>query len=146
MSIASLNAVTTASPVVSEADLQGTFQKAVAGLFFGELMKSLRSTVGEPAYIHGGQAEKMFEAQLDQVLVESLAETSGGGLVDDLYRQFRVQLGLPAENSAKTTQLPGLSSAASSLEPLESVREARSATDRMAVTTPTSALTGLFRK
>lgn len=77
--------------------LQKTFQEAIAGLFFGELMKSLRSTVGEPAYLHGGQAERMFQAQMDQYLVEDLAEQSGAGLVGDLYRQFRVQLGLTVE-------------------------------------------------
>ena len=34
------------------------FQDAVGGLFFGQMIKALRSGVGKPAYLHGGQAEK----------------------------------------------------------------------------------------
>lgn len=85
------------SAVGGDEKLQQTFQETVAGLFFGELVKSLRSTVGEPAYLHGGQAERMFESQMDQYLVEDLAQSTGQGLVGDLYRQFRVQLQLPVE-------------------------------------------------
>ncbi len=81
-------------------ELASTFQKAVAGMFFGQMMQALRSTVGEPAYIHGGQAEKMFQSQMDQYVVEDLAENSGAAFVGDLYRQFRVQLGLPVESPA----------------------------------------------
>ena len=51
----------------NDAELQQTFQQAVAGMIFGEMMKAMRSTVGEPAYIHGGQAEKMFQQQMDQL-------------------------------------------------------------------------------
>ncbi len=68
-------------------------------MIFGEMMKSMRSTVGEPAYIHGGQAEKMFQQQLDQHIVEDLATNNGSAFVGDLYRQFRVQLGLPVETT-----------------------------------------------
>ena len=87
-------------------ELAGTFQKAVAGMFFGQMMKALRSTVGEPAYIHGGQAEEMFQAQMDQHVVEDLAENSGGSFIGDLYRQFRIQQGLPVGPDREATLLP----------------------------------------
>lgn len=194
--MSSISAITSATPAqqlvppgaAGPADdpLQKTFQQAIAGLLFGELVKSLRSTVGEPAYLHGGQAERMFQSQMDQYLVEDLAEQSGAGLVGDLYRQFRVQLGLPVETvppadvsglsslsnrpprretpdieALPAISEPALPDVSESREPLESAkpagslsaaellelaRQARSVVDSTLVTTPTSVLSGLFRK
>lgn len=164
-----------ASSQASTDQLRETFQKSVAGLFFGQLVKSLRSTAGEAAYIHGGQAEKMFQSQLDQVLVEDLAATSGGSVVDDLYAQFRRQLELPPESAGtadgpamessardrwraarvsepgaeKLTELPRDAQSAipdRSLQARELIREARSVSEGVPATTATAALTGLFRK
>lgn len=174
--------------VISDAELESTFQKMVGGLFFSQLMKSLRSTTGEPAYIHGGQAEKLFESQLDQVLIEDLAETKGSPFVGDLYEQFRLQLRLPPKPAGIPPGLPtfgtvtgNLSSGPRSVVPtvvpaagaipdgapanspqpsllvqsvepvqpldvLKLVRQARSVSERLPATTPTTVLSGLFRK
>jgi Rod binding domain-containing protein len=134
------------TPAAGAPDLQGTFQKAVAGLFFGELLKSLRSTVGEPAYIHGGQAEKLFEGQLDQILSENLATTQGGAFVGELYDQFRAQLGLPLEKSAQAAETIQADSSRWSSQPLKPVLEARSGTQSLSATTATAPFSGLFRK
>ncbi len=147
--IASLNAPAAGSP--SSADLKPTFQKAVAGMLFGEMMKAMRSTVGKPAYLHGGQAEEIFQSQLDQTLVEQLAEDHGGTFVGDLYDQFRLQLDLP-EESAQSTKSPlsavSLEQARSdSLANLtKSSRQTQPALQGAGITSGTAGLSALLRK
>jgi hypothetical protein len=43
---------------------------------------------GKPAYFDGGQAEKMFQGQLDQQMAENLAHSHGGQFSDGLYQAF----------------------------------------------------------
>uniref|UniRef100_A0A7C2PB06 Flagellar protein FlgJ N-terminal domain-containing protein n=1 Tax=Schlesneria paludicola TaxID=360056 RepID=A0A7C2PB06_9PLAN len=151
MSIAPVTAAA-ASTSVAERDreLRSTFQQAVAGMLFGQMLKSLRSTVGKPAYLHGGQAEEMFQAQLDQHLVEKLAETNGSPYVGELYRQFRVQLGLPPEEAEGAAGEPSPSAQSSPVDRLaeltESAQQARLGPEGTAGTTGTAALSALFRK
>lgn len=132
-------------------DLKHTFQKTTGELFFGQLVKALRQTAGKPAYLHGGQAEELFQSQLDQTLVEHMAESHGGPFVEDLYRQYRHQLGLPAEStpssqsshlvpSGERTQIPSLS------ELMESSRQAQSAENVSGFTTGATGISALLRK
>ena len=64
------------------------FQDFVAGTFYKQMLKSLRQTLGKPAYLHGGQAEESFQAQLDQQVAEDLASSRGGAFADDLFDAF----------------------------------------------------------
>lgn len=64
------------------------FQGFVGETFFGMMLKSLRQTSKEVAYIDGGQAEKMFRQQLDQHIAEHLTETHGRDLAAPLFEQF----------------------------------------------------------
>jgi Rod binding domain-containing protein len=171
MTIQSLSAVTDSAASkfrnTSDAELQKTFQAAVAGIFFGQLVKSLRSTVGETAYLNGGQAEKMFQQQMDQYLVEDLAEGNGGAFVDDLYQQFRIQLGLPRDRAlpgiaetgralmadpAPPRSTPGLLNRAESSESpqssqaLQALNQARSDAKPSPTADAVSGFSGLFRK
>ncbi|MDZ4689366.1 MAG: rod-binding protein [Planctomycetaceae bacterium] len=102
MSIAPVTAAAPTSVAERDAELRTTFQMAVAGTMFAQMLKSLRSTVGKPAYLHGGQAEDMFQSQLDQELVAQLSQTNGSAYVEGLYRQFRIQLGLPPEDAVSS--------------------------------------------
>lgn len=68
------------------------FQDFVAGTFFQQMLKSLRSTQEKPAYFHGGHAEEMFQSQLDQQVSQDLAKSHGGPFVDQLYKAFSQQL------------------------------------------------------
>ena len=56
--------------------------------FFGQMLKSMRKTVGKPAYFHGGRAEEIFTQQLDQVLAEKLSEASADKLSGPMYELF----------------------------------------------------------
>jgi Rod binding domain-containing protein len=99
MNVSAIPAAAPTTVAQRDAELRTTFQKAVAGTMFAQMLKSMRSTVGKPAYLHGGQAEDMFQSQLDQELVAQFSETNGSPYIEKLYRQFRVQLGLPPEDA-----------------------------------------------
>lgn len=140
------NSVGQASP-----ELKETFQKTVAGLIFGQMLKSMRETVGKPAYIHGGQAEDLFQTQLDQVIVERLAEERGAPFVGDLYQQFLTNLQLQDESSrsSQATDLlqPSALAASRQLSELtESSRQAQPALDGAQNTISTTGLSALLRK
>lgn len=77
-----------ANPVGGKADeLRKVFQKSIGSTFFRQMLKSLRQTTGRPAYLHGGQAEEMFQSQMDELLIDKLAETSGQSFADGLFEQ-----------------------------------------------------------
>ncbi|MCC7422346.1 MAG: rod-binding protein [Planctomycetaceae bacterium] len=64
------------------------FQEFVAGTFFQQMFKSLRETQEKPKYFNGGQAEEIFQSQLDQQLSTDLARKHGGALAGSLYDPF----------------------------------------------------------
>ena len=74
----------------NEAQLRKTFNSFVGQVFFGQLLKSMRKTLGKPAYFHGGRAEEMFQQQLDQILGEKLAETSGKKFSEPMFELFNL--------------------------------------------------------
>jgi Rod binding domain-containing protein len=69
-------------------DLKSNFQDFVAGTFYKEMLKSLHKMHGKSAYFDGGQAEKIFQGQLDQQTAENLAHSRGSQLSDGLYQAF----------------------------------------------------------
>jgi Rod binding domain-containing protein len=73
----------------SQDELRGHFTQFVGESFFGQMLKSMRATVGKPAYFHGGRAEEVFQGQLDQHLAEHLTESSASRFADPMFeRQF----------------------------------------------------------
>lgn len=72
-------------------ELKKAFQDFVGQTFFGELIKSYRSTQQESAYFNGGRAEKIFQGQLDQVLSQELSERSADKIADPMYEQFMLR-------------------------------------------------------
>ena len=68
-------------------EVRDTFRKFVGEAFFGQMLKSLRSTQGKPAYFHGGQGEEVFQSQLDQVMSEKMTEASADKIADPMFRQ-----------------------------------------------------------
>lgn len=79
-------------PGQSSPELKEAFQKFVAGTFYQQMFKALRSAQGKPAYFHGGQAEEMFQSQLDQQISEDLASQEGNAFSDTLFSSFSRQL------------------------------------------------------
>jgi Rod binding domain-containing protein len=69
--------------------LRETFSQFVGETFYGQMIKSMRSTVGKPAYFHGGRAEEVFQGQLDQQMAQELTESTQWSFVEPmLHRQF----------------------------------------------------------
>lgn len=65
------------------------FQNFVAGTFYSQMLKAMRSTESTVQYMNGGQAEKMFRNQLDQQLAENLARENGAVFADPLFDNFQ---------------------------------------------------------
>ena len=66
-------------------EVREAFQEFVGKTFYGQLLKSMRKSVGQSAYFHGGKGEEIFRSQLDQLVVEGITEKSGASLSDSLY-------------------------------------------------------------
>ena len=70
-------------------ELREKFTQFVGETFYGQMIKSMRATVGKAAYFDGGQAEKAFQGQLDQQLAEHLTEATADRFAEPLFnRQF----------------------------------------------------------
>lgn len=80
------NATSAGSQRVDEVrELKQVFSQFVGESFYGMMLKSMRRTLGEPAYFHGGQAEEMFRSRLDQQVAEDLAGSPNNNLADSLF-------------------------------------------------------------
>ena len=101
MNIQSLNAAanqtvdrsltTLSQPSADRPELREKFDEFVGETFFGQLMHSLRSTVGKPAYFHGGRAEEIFQGQLDQQLCTSMTKASADQISGPMFELFQLQ-------------------------------------------------------
>jgi peptidoglycan hydrolase FlgJ len=84
-------------------EVRDTFRKFVGEAFFGQMLKSMRSTQGKPAYFHGGKGEEVFQSQLDQVMSEEMTESSADTLADPMFRQqFPAQAAVLARATQKS--------------------------------------------
>lgn len=73
-----------------DGELRKAFNSFVGQVFFGQMLKAMRKTVGKPAYFHGGRAEEIFQQQLDQVLGEKLSEVSGEKFSEPMFELFQL--------------------------------------------------------
>jgi len=73
-----------------DARLKEVFHQFVGETFFHQLIKSMRSTLGKPAYFHGGRAEEVFQGRLDQMLSEQMAEKSAEQIAGPMYELFQL--------------------------------------------------------
>jgi hypothetical protein len=72
-------------------ELKQAFQDFVGKTFFSQMIASMRSTQQESAYFNGGQAEKIFQGQLDQILTEEITKASSSQIAEPMYRLFQLQ-------------------------------------------------------
>lgn len=69
-------------------ELRGAFDAFVGKVFYGQLLAEMRKSVGKPAYFHGGRGEEVFQAQLDQVLGERMAQSNASQFSDAMFQLF----------------------------------------------------------
>lgn len=74
-------------------EVQARFQEFMAGTFYSQMVKSLRAGQGKPAYFHGGQAEEIFQSQLDQIVSSNLAKSHGAAISQPLFESYLLQRG-----------------------------------------------------
>lgn len=73
---------------VSDAQqVRDAFASFIGETFYGQMMKSMRSTLEKPAYFHGGRAEEMFQSQLDQQLAQEWSTQSGDRFAEPMFEQ-----------------------------------------------------------
>ncbi len=77
-----------AAQAPKDARLHEAFNSFVGETFYGQMLKSMRQTVGKPAYFNGGRAEEVFTQQLDQVLGQKLSQTSADQFTAPMYHLF----------------------------------------------------------
>jgi flagellar protein FlgJ len=71
--------------------LKEAFRDFVGQTMFGQMLSSMRSTLGKPAYFHGGRGEEVFQQQLDQILVEEISKSSASTVADPMFELFQLQ-------------------------------------------------------
>jgi Rod binding domain-containing protein len=79
------------TPPTGELAVREKFQDFVGGTFYKEMLKSLRAAQRPSKYLNGGQAEKIFQGQMDQQIAEDLAHQYARHLADPLFENFSRQ-------------------------------------------------------
>jgi len=78
----------TASENGERPSLREAFDDFVGQSFYGQLIGSMRKTVGKSAYFHGGRAEEIFQAQMDQQLAEHMSDASAADFTGPMFDLF----------------------------------------------------------
>ncbi len=79
------------------------FTSFVGETFFHQMIKAMRTSVGKPAYFHGGQAEEIFSSQLDQTLSETMTAASASQFTQPMFQlQFPKLANVLAAHNSKT--------------------------------------------
>ena len=71
--------------------LRDAFDDFVGQTFYGQVLSAMRKTVDKPAYFHGGRAEEIFQAQLDQTLSEKLADATAEKFTGPMFDLFSLR-------------------------------------------------------
>ncbi|HVA44948.1 MAG TPA: rod-binding protein [Pirellulales bacterium] len=80
-------------PAPTSPKLREAFDQFVGETFYGQMLASMRKTLGKPAYFHGGRAEEIFQGQLDQVLGEQMAKANADSFTGPMFHLFTLQRG-----------------------------------------------------
>lgn len=80
-----------APPPAVSPKLREAFDQFVGETFYGQMLSSMRKTLGKPAYFHGGRAEEIFQRQLDQTLGEQLAKANAESFSGPMFNLFSLQ-------------------------------------------------------
>jgi Rod binding domain-containing protein len=71
--------------------MRETFDSFVGETFYGQMLASMRKTVGKAAYFDGGRAEEIFRGQLDQVIAQDLAKSAAPSFTGPMFDLFSLQ-------------------------------------------------------
>ncbi len=74
-----------------ETEIRQVFRQFVGETLFGQMLRSMRKTLGKPAYFHGGRAEEVFQAQLDVAIAEKLSRVAAEHYADPMLDLFSLK-------------------------------------------------------
>ncbi len=100
MNVSSITSNTTSA--APQGELRDRFDQFVGESLFGQMLQSMRKSLGKPAYFHGGRAEEVFQSQLDQLLVEKISDASADQITEPMYELFTANMGQRHEASELT--------------------------------------------
>lgn len=72
----------------AEQKLRRAANELVGSVFYGTLLRRMRSSVLTGPYGHGGNAEKMFQGQLDQIFAERAGAARSTRLTDAIIDRY----------------------------------------------------------
>jgi len=72
-------------------ELREAFDDFVGQTFYGLMMKTMRESQQKNPYFHGGRGEEVFQKQLDQVLVERMADASAETFTEPMFELFSMR-------------------------------------------------------
>jgi Rod binding domain-containing protein len=94
------------APSQGQLAVREKFQDFVGGTFYKEMLKALRAAQKPSKYLNGGQAEKIFQGQMDQQIAEDLARQYGGPLAAPLFESYaRQSLAGPSASASPSSPL-----------------------------------------
>ena len=73
--------------------LREVLHQFVGQTLFGQMLKQVRESQQKDPYFHGGNAEEIFQSQLDQVYIEKMSNTTGRSLSDAMFNQMQRMMG-----------------------------------------------------
>lgn len=76
----------------NDSELREVFRDFVGQTLFAQMLRSMRRTLGRPAYFHGGRFEEVFQAELDRIIVEKAARKDGENFADHMFELFSLQI------------------------------------------------------
>lgn len=86
--IAALHAKADKTAKAEQTELRTAFDSFVGEVFFGQMMESMRKTVGKSAYMHGGRGEEVFQKQLDQMFSQEMTKASASQFTGPMFELF----------------------------------------------------------
>lgn len=74
------------TPALSK--LRDTIDRVMGLVFYGPLLRTMRSSSLKGTVGHGGRGEEIFQNQLDQVFAERTGQASSHGLNETIFNRF----------------------------------------------------------
>ena len=93
-------AVPGSRPKSAQDELRTAADQLVGSVFYGTLLRRMRSSEIQGPYGHGGQVEKMFQGQLDQILAERAGAARSTSLTDSIMKRYASKAEMMATFSA----------------------------------------------
>jgi len=80
------------STSANQGQIREKFDAFVGQSFYTQLLHEMHKTVGKDPYFNGGQAEQIFQGQLDQVLSEKMSQASAHQFTGPMFDLFSAEI------------------------------------------------------